>query len=113
MELNQSRYSVIKAVTSPLGFFALSLLTVEIFLAIVLIYSGLDQKSKFIGMLIGAGLFLAVIIIVTILVFFAPKKLLFGEEGHLLEEGKIPYGEPGSLLTRQEIENQTKIEAQT
>ncbi len=103
-----NRDSVVRAINSPLGFFALSLLTVEIFLAIVLIYSGLEQQSKFWGMMIGAGLFALVVVIVSLLVAFAPKKLTYGEHGHLIDEGKIPYGEKGNIISKSELESEPK-----
>ncbi len=105
MKIDEPKSSIIKSINSSLGFFALSLLIVEGFLGIVLIYSGLDAKGKFLGMLIGAGLFVLVIIIVSLLVAFKPKNIMFGEESHLIEEGKLPiYGESGEILTKPELE---------
>ncbi len=82
---NENRAGLIDNVNSPLGFFALSLLIVEGFLTITLIFSDLDPKSKYYGMLIGAGLFLIVVIGVLILVWCKPKNLIFKQEGHLLD----------------------------
>ena len=84
MEGNKEKRSdIIHAITSPLGFFALSLLIVEGFLTIALVGSNLDSRSKFIGMLIGASLFLLVVIGVWLLVWFKPESLTFGEDSHL------------------------------
>lgn len=80
---NESRAGIIQAITSPLGFFALSLLIVEGFLTIALVFSDLDAPSKYIGMLIGAGLFVLVVIGVLLLVWFKPTNLTFGEKSHL------------------------------
>ncbi|MCK5022055.1 MAG: hypothetical protein KAR54_02305 [Candidatus Pacebacteria bacterium] len=107
-----TRVSILKTINSPLGFFALSLLTVEGFLGIVLIYSGLTPNGKLLGMLIGAGLFVLVVTIVFLLVWNKPKNLTFGEEGHLADEGKL-YGEnePGKvevLLTESEMKSVPK-----
>lgn len=75
--------ALIQAITSPLGFFALCLLIVEGFLSITLIFSNLTSKDKFIGMIIGAVLFLFVLCIVGLLVWKKPENLTFGEGGHL------------------------------
>ena len=106
-----SRTSIIQVITSPLGFFALSLLTVEGFLGITLIYSKLTPESQFWGMMVGAVMFVIVVAIVSLLVAFIPKNLTYGEHGHLLDEGKIPYGENGELATKAQIEKQPKTEA--
>lgn len=111
MDLENTKASIIKTINSPLGFFALSLLTVEGFLGIVLIYSGLDEQSKFWGMLIGAALFVLVVIIVSLLVTFKPKNLTFGEQSHLMEEGKyLLYGQQDEVLTRSELEDEPKTQ---
>lgn len=83
MEPQEKRTSILYAITSPLGFFALSLLIVEGFLTIVLIFSDLAANNKFFGMLIGAGLFLLVVIGVLLLVCFKPENLTFSENSHL------------------------------
>ncbi len=85
--------SIIKAITSGLGFFVLSLLIVESFLTAVLVLSDLDQKGKFIGMLIGASLFLIVVVIVAFLVKTCPQNLMFGEKSLFdLEKEKMKKG---------------------
>jgi hypothetical protein len=80
---SENRANIIQVVTSPLGFFALSLLIVEGFLTIALVFSNLDQGSKFIGMIIGAFLFIIVVSGVLILVWKTPTNLTFGEKSHL------------------------------
>ena len=80
------RSGLVSVVTSPLGFFALSLLIVEGFLTIALVFSQLDSAAKFIGMLIGAGLFFLVVLGVWILVLLRPTNLTFGEQSHLEHE---------------------------
>lgn len=82
-EQTEKRSDLIHAVTAPLGFFALSLLIVEGFLTIALVGSNLEPSSKFIGMLIGAGLFTMVVVGVLALVWFKPENLTFGENSHL------------------------------
>jgi hypothetical protein len=75
--MNEEKSAAIQSVNNPLGFFALALLTVEGFLGIVLIFARdphpVDLSSW--GMWIGAGLFLAVVIIVSILTWFKPDAL--------------------------------------
>ena len=82
-ETKEKRSDIIHAITSPLGFFALSLLIVEGFLTIALVFSNLNPFSKFIGMIIGAFLFLIVVIGVWFLVWFKADKLTFSEDSHL------------------------------
>ena len=79
----EGRVDIIQAITSPLGFFALSLLIVEGFLTIVLVFSDLDAQSKYYGMFIGSALFILVVIGVFLLVWFKPTNLTFGEKSHL------------------------------
>lgn len=88
---NKDRSDLVRVVTAPLGFFALSLLIVEGFLGIVLIFSGLDPIYKFYGMIIGSGLFALVVLGVWILVLIKPTSLTFGEQSHL-EHEKMNFG---------------------
>jgi len=101
MDNNNERYNLVKAITSPLGFFALSLLIVEGFLTIVLVFSDLESDKKFLGMLIGAGLFCLVVIGVLVMVWYKPKNLTFGEKSHI-EEEKInkKWGKDKILVTK-------------
>lgn len=75
-----SKSDLVSVITSPLGFFALSLLIVEGFLTIVLIFSNLAANYKFLGMLIGASLFILVVGGVWYLVLKKPTNLTFGEK---------------------------------
>jgi len=85
-DLTKDRSNIVSVITSPLGFFALSLLIVEGFLAIVLIFSQLDSIYKFYGMLIGSTLFFFVVLGVWFLVLLKPTNLTFGETSHLEHE---------------------------
>src|SRR3989344_5850575 len=78
--MDADRKNIISAINTPLGFFALSLLIVEGFLGIVLIFSQSLEKPYFWGMLIGAFLFLLVVSLVWLLVWNKPT--------HLTLEGK-------------------------
>lgn len=107
----EPRSSIINTVNSPLGFFALSLLIVEGFLGIVLIFSGLENNGKFWGMIIGTLLFGLVVIIVSLLVAFKPKNITFGQESHLMEEGKYPpYGDKEAIISKRELLEEPKTE---
>ncbi len=90
-DINKNRSTIVSVITSPLGFFALSLLIVEGFLGIVLIFSKLDSSHKFYGMLIGATLFFLVVLGVWFLVLLKPTNLTFGESSHL-EHEKMNFG---------------------
>lgn len=77
MNNNEERSSIIQTVNNPLGFFALALLIVEGFLGIILVFAKNPnpEKMDFWGMIIGAILFLLVVIAVTILTWFKPDSL--------------------------------------
>lgn len=83
------RSNLVKVITSPLGFFALSLLTVEGFLTIAMVFSNIEPANKVMGMMIGAGLFLIVVVIVFALVWCKPTNLTFGEKSHLKHEENV------------------------
>lgn len=104
----RGRASLINVITTPLGFFALSLLIVEGFLGIVLIGSGLSPLQKFIGLCIGTGLFVLVVVVVTVLVWKKPENLTFGEKSYL-EKQKI-FGDSNNQLTKRELQEEPIIE---
>ncbi|MEI6191320.1 MAG: hypothetical protein WCP24_03065 [bacterium] len=102
----EKRSDLIHAITSPLGFFALSLLIVEGFLTIALIFSNLDSSAKFIGMIIGAALFIIVVLGVLALVCFKPENLTFSEGSHLkMLEMKNKYGTSDSPQEKVDVES--------
>jgi len=105
---------LIKVITSPLGFFALSLLIVEGFLTIVLIFSDLEQAHKFWGMIIGAALFFLVVLGVWWLVKSPDfiKNLTFGEHGHL-EEHKMLVEEKKLWGTSENPQKKSQIEGES
>ncbi len=102
--IKEKRSDIIHAITSPLGFFALSLLIVEGFLTITLIFSNLDPRSKLWGMIIGAGLFFLVVIVVFVLVWFKPENLTFGENSHLKRLEMKEWGTSDEPKKKLEIE---------
>ncbi len=102
--------NLLKAITSPLGFFAFSLLIVEGFLTIVLIYSDLEALHKFWGMLIGAGLFLLVVSGVWLLCWIKPRSLTFGEKGHLeADKMKKDFGTSDNPQTKDVVEEEEHV----
>ena len=94
--------TIISAINAPLGFYALALLIAEASLSVVLVGSDLDRQSKFIGMLIIAGLFLIIVIIVSALVAFRPQNLSFGAKDHLARE-QIIYGTKEQPKNKEEL----------
>lgn len=96
---------LIHAITAPLGFFALSLLIVEGFLTIALVGSDLAPDNKFIGMIIGAGLFILVVVGVLALVWFKPENLTFGENSHLKKLEMEKWGNSDKPGTKSKVEN--------
>jgi hypothetical protein len=76
------RVGIIQAISTPLGFYVLALLIIESTLAIVLTCSKLTEEHVWIGFKVMLGLFLVVLVVVTILVFCFPTNLLFGKDEH-------------------------------
>ena len=77
-----ARAGIIRAISTPLGFYVLSLLIVEATLGLVLTASKLNEEHVWIGFFVVIGLFLLVFAVVTGLVIWTPKNLLFGKEEH-------------------------------
>ncbi len=106
LKMQKSHSSIIKAITSPLGFFALSLFIVEAFLATVLIFSDLSDSHKYVGMWMGAVFFLILVGGVFLLVWFKPTHLTFGEKSHLdLLKAQNSWGTSEEPETKSEAEN--------
>ncbi|MGH8569939.1 MAG: tetratricopeptide repeat protein [Gammaproteobacteria bacterium] len=102
MENNaHSRSKLIDAIGSPLGFYVLSLLIVEAFIASVMISQKLDIALVYVGV----GLFIFVVIIVTVLVWMKAGVLTFDKAAHL-EMERIR-----SELSRQ-VSQTTELETQ-
>jgi hypothetical protein len=76
------RVDLIRSVNTPLGFYVLVLLIIEATTAVVLSYSKLTEEHVWDGFLCMLGIFGAVVVLVTILVFWLPKNLLYGKEEH-------------------------------
>src|SRR5437660_1786346 len=77
-----ARAGIVRAISTPLGFYVLSLLIVEATLGLVLTASKLNEEHVWIGFFVVIGLFLVEFIVVTVLVIWFPKNLLFGKEEH-------------------------------
>jgi len=105
----ENRSDLLHAVTSPLGFFALSLLIVEGFLTISLVFSDLGSTSKFWGMIIGAVLFILVVVLVWILVWYKPENLTFGEDSHLKRLQMEKWGNSDNPVQKAEAENSANL----
>lgn len=88
--------SIIRQVQTPLGFYVLALLIVESALTITVGLVNAEQKATVFYSII--GVFVMVIIIVTALVIWDPKRLLYGKE-----ELANPALEPSAL--RDQIED--------
>ncbi len=73
---------IIRAVTTPLGFYVLALLIIEGTLTIVLSCAKLAENHVWDGFLVMLGTFAVVVLIVTILTVWFPKNLLYGKEEH-------------------------------
>ena len=88
---------IIRAVGTPLGFYVLALLIVETTLALVL-RAQLESTQRYSGFLWMIGIFIGVVVIVTLFAIFSPKNLLYGKEEH-----STPQTDPSAL--RDQIED--------
>ena len=86
------RVGIIRAISTPLGFYVLSLLIVEATIGLVLTASKLSEDHVWWGFAVVVALFLLVFLMVTVLVIWFPKNLLFGKEEH-----SNPALEPSAL----------------
>jgi hypothetical protein len=83
---------VIRAISTPLGFYVLSLLIVDTTIVTVLTFSRLNERLVWWGFFVVILLFLVVFGVVTFLVIKYPKNLLYGKEEH-----SNPALEPSAL----------------
>lgn len=102
---------IIECIDKPLGFFVLALLIVESFLGTVLIFSNFTEDHRFYGMLIGVIMFIFVIVMVVILVWNKPHNLTYDKEAHLVDTGKIPYGDDSKILKNGDIKKLLPIQS--
>jgi hypothetical protein len=78
-----NRTDILRSVTTPLGFYVLTLLIVEALLTLVLTCSKLTEEHQWEGLIGMFAAFACFVLIVTILTVFFPKNLLYGKEEHL------------------------------
>lgn len=102
-----ARIGIIRAISTPLGFYVLSLLIVEATIGLVLTASKLSEDHVWWGFFVAVGLFLLVFLVVSVLVIWFPKNLLYGKEEHA-----NPALEPSALKDAMEeiIEARVKTE---
>ncbi len=77
-----ARAGIIRAISTPLSFYVLSLLIVEATLGLVLTASKLNEEHVWWGFFVAIALFLVVLCVVTGLVIWNPRNLLYGKEEH-------------------------------
>ena len=90
---------IIEAIDKPLGFYVLALLIVESFLTVGLTLSELGGGAQERGMWAGVGLFVFVVMVVSIIVWNKPTNLTFSELGSLVEMGRASYGTDSQEVT--------------
>ncbi len=107
--MKEERGTIIKAIITPLGFFALSLLIVEGFMGIILVFSKGNQSKDFyfLGMIIGAILFILVVILVWLLVWYKPENIVKAGKDYV-EIEKIKARNNKITLLKERDENRTK-----
>src|SRR6266511_2026179 len=87
-----ARAGILRTISTPVGFYVLSLLIVETTLGLVLTASKLNEEHVWWGFFVMIGLFLVVFAVVTGLVIWIPRNLLYGKEEH-----REPLLEPSAL----------------
>ena len=81
-----NRAQILRQVTTPLGFYVLTLLILEGTLSIVLTSSKLSEERNWTGFLLMIGVFIGVVALVTLFVWRKPESLLFEKEQYLPPE---------------------------
>jgi len=81
-----TRRPLLRAINAPLGFFVLALLIVEIFLASVLMAVDLPAELKATALYAGVGMFVLVLLVVSLLVWKKPENLIYDKDAHLRED---------------------------
>lgn len=84
-----SRVQIIEAITAPLGFYVLGLLIVEGFFTVITIASGFQREDRLFVIKLGAALFIAVFLVVSLLVWYKPANLMFDKGSILIDRGKV------------------------
>lgn len=108
------RDSIVKIITSPLGFFALSLLILEGFLTIVVVGSGssLLETSKVLGMWMATLSFAGIIIIVSLMVWLIPTNLTYkSDDWREQAKDDISWGSNKRPSTKSKITEESKQKA--
>ena len=100
---------LIEAITTPLGFFVLSLLIVETFLGSAFFSSSISPEDKITCIWLGVSLFVFIVLIVAFLVWFKADNLTFDNRSHLINRGKIDsYGTSENPASPEEISRSEK-----
>ena len=81
MANSNKRRALLQVINSPLGFYALALLIVETFLALVLGLAGLPQLIGPV-MYLGVGMFVLVVGCVALTIWFRPENPALSEKSH-------------------------------
>ncbi len=85
------RTKLVEAIDKPLGFYVLSLFIVETFIGGVAWVGKFSETNQLYCLLLGAGLFVYITLVVTLLVWCKPHNLIFNQTGHLRNRN-VPYG---------------------
>ena len=80
------RSQILRQVTTPLGFYVLTLLILEATLSLVLTFSKLTEDHIWAGFLWMIGMFIGVVVLVTLFVWLKPQSLLFEKDEYLTPE---------------------------
>lgn len=109
--VSASHLGIVRSITSPLGFFVLSLLIVESFLGAVITFAPLSEPTRVPFIWIGVALFIALVAAVYWLVLKHPTNLVFSESSHLQLEAMQLFGNNNTPLTEERLEALTPVKA--
>ena len=100
---------ILEVIDKPLGFYVLSLLIVESFLGLVLVGSkALQAQEVYHGLCLGVGMFVLVVIVVSIITLWRPQNLTYDRDAHLIDRGKTQYGTERQPLSDRDAQFPTR-----
>lgn len=111
--MSANRADILAKANTPIAFYVLALLVVEGFIGLVVGVADFSPARKFTCLLIGVGLFLLTVVVVTIFAWQKPHILLYGEKSHLRERMGTPppeFGTDEKSVSEEEVDELESVE---
>lgn len=103
---------ILEVIDKPLGFYVLSLLIVESFLGCVLVGAkSIQATDAFYGLCLGVGMFVLVVIVVTIITLWRPQNLTYDRDAHLIDRGKAQFGTDRNTVSDRDAQFPTRAQS--